>query len=302
MPGDDASCLNLYQARRPTILGVPEEVLAEFDSSGRFAFANTRDTHMWPKLRRPAERGPHPVIGDMNTLMYSLHKGVGDVVRSTNQMPNSKWSACSAAASFRACCSCRKENFQRLFPQQVGLSARFWSRSTRQHRSALSRLLESDLDDYGFDAERVADRLAEFLSVQNTYLLTFQTLGGLGLLLGNVRPGERDAPQRAGTAGGAGVAARPSAFPVRRSRHSCCGRTHCSRLRTGAGQLSRPCWRWRRTCSASAPTSRGVRCWRCCWECSPWECSRHCGRSARRNALRWCRRSAGSDGCPGGKC
>ena len=47
---------------------------------------------------------------------------------------------------------------------------------------ALSKLLESKLP--GFDVEPVADRLAAFLNVQNTYLLTFQTLGGLGLLLG----------------------------------------------------------------------------------------------------------------------
>ena len=39
---------------------------------------------------------------------------------------------------------------------------------------------------YGFEAERVSDRLANFLAVQNTYLSTFQTLGGLGLLLGTL--------------------------------------------------------------------------------------------------------------------
>src|SRR5690606_41386733 len=32
----------------------------------------------------------------------------------------------------------------------------------------------------------VAERLADFLAVQNTYLSTFQTLGGLGLLLGTL--------------------------------------------------------------------------------------------------------------------
>jgi len=46
--------------------------------------------------------------------------------------------------------------------------------------------LESGLTVYGFDTQRVADRLANFLAVQNTYLSTFQTLGGLGLLLGTL--------------------------------------------------------------------------------------------------------------------
>ena len=47
-------------------------------------------------------------------------------------------------------------------------------------------LLEAKLGEYGFDAEPVVDRLGRFLSVQNTYLTTFQVLGGLGLLLGTI--------------------------------------------------------------------------------------------------------------------
>ena len=58
--------------------------------------------------------------------------------------------------------------------------------------------------------------LAGYARVQNTYLATFQTLGGLGLLLGafgivTVRPAQRRrAPQRAGDAAGAGFAATPT--------------------------------------------------------------------------------------------
>ena len=44
--------------------------------------------------------------------------------------------------------------------------------------------LETALQPYGMDTERVSRRLADFLSVQNTYLSTFQMLGGLGLLVG----------------------------------------------------------------------------------------------------------------------
>ena len=40
--------------------------------------------------------------------------------------------------------------------------------------------------DIGADAARTAERLAEFHRVENTYLATFQTLGGLGLLVGTV--------------------------------------------------------------------------------------------------------------------
>ena len=44
--------------------------------------------------------------------------------------------------------------------------------------------LERSLADYGFDATSVADRIAAFHRVENTYLSTFQSLGSLGLLLG----------------------------------------------------------------------------------------------------------------------
>ena len=44
--------------------------------------------------------------------------------------------------------------------------------------------LENSLGDYGFSAQTTAARLAGFFAVQNTYLATFRSLGGLGLLLG----------------------------------------------------------------------------------------------------------------------
>jgi ABC-type antimicrobial peptide transport system permease subunit len=49
---------------------------------------------------------------------------------------------------------------------------------------AVEQVLENSLGDFGFDVTRSADRLAAFMAVQNTYLTTFQSLGGLGLLLG----------------------------------------------------------------------------------------------------------------------
>mgnify|MGYP003323390000 FL=1 len=44
--------------------------------------------------------------------------------------------------------------------------------------------LEVRLSDYGLDVVSTGERLAAFHRVENTYLATFQTLGGLGLVLG----------------------------------------------------------------------------------------------------------------------
>lgn len=42
--------------------------------------------------------------------------------------------------------------------------------------------LEEALSNYGFDAQPAAERLAAYHRVENTYLSTFQALGGFGLL------------------------------------------------------------------------------------------------------------------------
>jgi ABC-type antimicrobial peptide transport system permease subunit len=48
----------------------------------------------------------------------------------------------------------------------------------------VSALLTRALQNNGFEAVSAVERLAQFNAVQNTYLNTFQALGGLGLLLG----------------------------------------------------------------------------------------------------------------------
>ena len=59
LPGDDASCLNLYEPRQPRIVGVPRE----FIDRGRFAFQSSLDrndeelANPWLLLRRQHDDG-----------------------------------------------------------------------------------------------------------------------------------------------------------------------------------------------------------------------------------------------------
>jgi ABC-type antimicrobial peptide transport system permease subunit len=48
----------------------------------------------------------------------------------------------------------------------------------------LSQLLSSSLTDYGVDVKRTSTRLAQFNTVENTYLTVFMVLGGLGIIIG----------------------------------------------------------------------------------------------------------------------
>jgi ABC-type antimicrobial peptide transport system permease subunit len=76
-------------------------------------------------------------------------------------------------------------NFIKLFPEQQGY--RFFLIDVPAERRVMATAaLEDRLSDYGFDVQSTAERLASFHRVENTYLSTFQLLGGLGLVLGTV--------------------------------------------------------------------------------------------------------------------
>ncbi len=187
-PGENASCLNLYQTQLPTILGVPQAVIEKLSKDRRFKFADTRDSNPWGLLSAREPGGEIPVLGDMNTLQYSLHKGIGSTIEvaDSNRRPQSlKVRGMLDGSVFQGVLLMSEENLLKLFPDTAGYRY-FLIEVDPALASKVTTLLETDLADSGFDAERVADRLANFLSVQNTYLSTFQTLGGLGLLLGTV--------------------------------------------------------------------------------------------------------------------
>jgi len=81
-----------------------------------------------------------------------------------------------------------EKHFLQLFPDEEGY--RFFlidtPLSSSNQSAEVAAALESRLSDYGFDVQATADRLANFHRVENTYLSTFQMLGGLGLLLGTL--------------------------------------------------------------------------------------------------------------------
>ena len=81
-----------------------------------------------------------------------------------------------------------EKNFLAHFPRQAGTS--FFLIDTpagdAEAQARVTEILESRLDRFGFDVTSSAERIAAFQAVENTYIATFQTLGGLGLLLGTI--------------------------------------------------------------------------------------------------------------------
>jgi hypothetical protein len=188
-PGDDASCLNLYQPRNPRILGAT----VEFIQSNRFTFqkslasTDAETANPWLLLDRKPDEGVIPVIADANSMTYVLHKGIGDeLVLNRNDGPvRLRFVGALSDTIFQSELLMSEENFVRLFPDQAGYRY-FLIDSSQGDLTAITAALEDRLSDYGFDVANTSQHLANFHRVENTYLSTFQMLGGLGLALGTL--------------------------------------------------------------------------------------------------------------------
>jgi putative ABC transport system permease protein len=193
-PGEDASCLNLYRPTNPTIVA-PEPAFLE---AGRFSFGRTlaetdeERANPWRLLNRPADDGTVPVIADATSLQYVLHASVGDtfaIDTGGDEPLTLRFVAALSDSVLQGQLVMGEEHFTRLFPAQQGY--RFFlidapEVRTLEEAGALAAVLEKELAPFGFDAITAAERLEAFHQVENTYLSTFQALGGLGLLLGTL--------------------------------------------------------------------------------------------------------------------
>ncbi len=184
--GEDASCLNLYRPSEPTLASVPDTLVKR----GGFAFqASLAETdaereNPWLLLERDFA-GAIPVFGDVNSVMWILHLGLGDEleVKGSDGQPRRLVIAGLLSRSiFQSELVLSERNFLRLYPDHSG----YQSLLVETEDPAVGAALEDAFADAGLDATRTADRLAGFLAVENTYLSTFQTVGGLGLLLGTL--------------------------------------------------------------------------------------------------------------------
>jgi len=178
-PGDDASCLNLYQPRNPKIVAPPDEFINE----NRFAFQNSieKTENPWLLLNREFPDGAIPVIGDANSLNYVLHLKVGDDF--VTDQARLRVVAALSDSIFQSELIMSEKNFLRLFPSEQGYR---YFLIDAPNGSDVATVLEDRLSDFGFDAQSTEERIASFHRVENTYLSTFQLLGGLGLALGTL--------------------------------------------------------------------------------------------------------------------
>jgi ABC-type lipoprotein release transport system permease subunit len=187
--GDDASCLNLNRAQRPRLLGVRPESLADRKAFTFQSLASGMPSDRpWMSLVPTAtNNAPIPAIGDANSIQWALGKTIGDVLDYVDERGNPfqvRLVGAVANSILQGQLLISEAEFVRRFPGENGY--RSFLIDTEGDEKPIAEALTRGLTDLGLETTTTVDRLNRFNAVQNTYLNTFQWLGGLGLLLGSV--------------------------------------------------------------------------------------------------------------------
>ncbi len=195
--GDEASCLNLSRAQRPRLLGVNPDLLAQ---RGAFTFTGLADKSMsatpwkalasgefYPSTGKPLAPDEIAAIGDANSIQWAMGKNIGDTldyVDERGQPFKVRIVGAVANSILQGQLLIDEAAFKARFPSIAGYRM-FLVDAPSNTSSNVSAALSRSLQDFGLELTPTATRLAQFNAVQNTYLGTFQILGGLGLLLGS---------------------------------------------------------------------------------------------------------------------
>ena len=187
--GEDASCLNLNHVSRPQLIGVNPEELAK-----RKAFTFTKTTsevvpdNPWSVLSQNLPGGIIPAVADQTVIAWGLGKAVGDTMTYVDHRGDAfqiKLVGGLANSIFQGNIIISEEAFIQKYPSISGYRL-FLVDAPFPQMDDVSEILSRALQDYGLDLSPAAVRLAEFNTVQNTYLSIFLILGSFGLILGSI--------------------------------------------------------------------------------------------------------------------
>ena len=185
LEGDDASCLNLNLVTQPQVLGVnPSEL------GGRFNFAKIlpgeEKNSPWALLSTEQGEDIIPAIADQTVLQWGLFKGIGDTLFYLDDHGRRIGLLIVGSLKnsiFQGNMLISESDFVRYFPTSSGY--RTFLIDVDQETAAQS-IIRKKLANYGPDIITSQERLRDFYAVENTYLLIFLLLGGLGLLISTI--------------------------------------------------------------------------------------------------------------------
>jgi len=187
--GDDASCLNLNRAQNPRLLGLEPGQLKKRGAFGFMAAVeglNVDDG--WGLLESEEDENVVPAIGDYATIIWALGKRMGDEIEYVDEKGRTfrlRLVGMLKNSVLQGNLVIAENEFVKRFPSEEGYRM-FLVDAAAKDSSVVSEKLSGRLRDFGLDLTPSAQRLAEFNTVENTYLSIFELLGGLGLILGSV--------------------------------------------------------------------------------------------------------------------
>ena len=187
--GEEASCLNLNRAQRPQLLGVNPNALA---SRQAFTFAQTwsavpEGKSAWDLLSDIEPDGTVPGIADFNSIMWAMGKRVGDVLVFQNTQGETfrvRLVGAVANSILQGNVIISESAFLKHYPHEPGYKV-FLLDMPSEKKENVSSALTRAMEDDGLTLYDATERMHAFNAVQNTYLSTFQLLGGLGMVLGS---------------------------------------------------------------------------------------------------------------------
>ncbi|NIM99798.1 MAG: hypothetical protein GTO24_17515 [candidate division Zixibacteria bacterium] len=187
--GDDASCLNLNRVSAPQLIGVNPEELARRKA---FTFAQITDEvnpeNPWSVLEQNVSDELIPAVADQSVIVWGLGMAVGDSLTYLDEKGEAfqlRLVGGLANSVFQGKIIISESALIRKFPSISGYRL-FLVDAPLERIDDIRESLSWTMQDLGMDLMPASTRLAEFNTVQNTYLSIFLILGSFGLLLGSV--------------------------------------------------------------------------------------------------------------------
>ncbi len=187
LEGDDASCLNLNRVSNPPLLGVPAGAFA-----GRFRFASLNQKEFredpWKILEQESTGNTIHAVADQTVIQWGLGLKTGDTLKYKTEMGDTVNVILAGGLDnsvFQGNILISEKEFIRHWPSASGTNIFLVSARPADSEPVQSEILNI-FRDYGPDLKPAALKLAEFNSIENTYLSIFLVMGALAMLLGTI--------------------------------------------------------------------------------------------------------------------
>ncbi len=183
---EETSCINLNQAQEPRLWGLDWRYLAEQQAFTFMQAAAYKDSP-WELLGE--KRGQRiPVIGDINSLLWSLGKGLGSVFIYKNEAGvryELEVVGLIQDSMLQGGLLMDEQYFNEMFPHKHGYNYCLLE-VDRPDPASAADFLEQRFRQHGLVLEPSRQRLQRYVDVRNTYILIFQAIGALGVALGSI--------------------------------------------------------------------------------------------------------------------